>query len=183
LVAILLGSCASVERQADELFAAGEYVQAAQAYEAYLDSDPDFTPAVSTALYRLAVTYGSSSSPLYDPGRSMSLLQQLLAVDPNGEYSLAARLMLHQQKEIVSLSAVVTSRRDLIQTLIADLSRLQDDLSRTESEVGERNETVQALSVRIEHLRSEISRLSLQLSEREAELERLKEIDLGVPPL
>ncbi len=183
LVSTLVGSCASVERQADDLFAAGEYAQAAQAYEAYLESDPDFTPAVSRALYRLAVTYGSSSSALYDPERSLALLQELLSGDPDGEYSLAARVMLQQQKEIVSLSAVMTSRRDLIQTLIEDLARLQDDLSRTESEIGEKNETVQALSVRIEHLRSEISRLSQQLSEREAELEGLKEIDLEVPPL
>jgi tetratricopeptide (TPR) repeat protein len=183
VVATLLGSCASVERQADDLFAAGDFDQAAQAYEAYLEADPEVSPAVSRALYRLAVTYGSSNSSLYNPERSLTLLEQLLSVDPHGEYSLAARVMLHQQKEIVSLRAVVTSRRDLIQALIADLSKLQDHLSRTQLEVGEKDETVQALSVRIEHLRSEIFRLTRQLSDREAELERLKEIDLEVPPL
>lgn len=183
LISTLVGSCATVvNRQADDLFSAGEYVRAAQAYEAYLGSDPEVGPETSKALYRLAITYGSASSSAYDPERAVSLLQRLLSEDPNGEYSLAAQVILQQQKEIVSLSAVVTSRRDLIQTLIADLSNLQEDLAKTESEVGERNETVQALSARIEHLRSEIARLSQQLSEREAELEMLKEIDLGDQP-
>lgn len=182
LMSTLLASCASVDRQADDLFAAGEYARAAQVYEAYLESEPESGPETSKALYRLAITYGSASSSVYDPEKAVSLLQELLSGDPKGEYSLAAQVILQQQKEIVSLTAVVTSRRDLIQTLIADLSNLQEDLARTETEVGERNETVQALSARIEHLRSEISRLSQQLSEREAELEMLKEIDLEVQP-
>ena len=183
LISTLVGSCATVvNRQADELFSAGEYARAAQAYEDYLDSRPETGPETSKALYRLAITYGSASTAVYDPERAVSLLQKLLSEDPKGEYSLAAQVLLQQQKEIVSLSAVVTSRRDLIQTLIADLAQLQNDLAKTESEVGERNETVQALSSRIEHLRSEIAGLSQQLSEREAELEMLKEIDLEEQP-
>jgi septal ring factor EnvC (AmiA/AmiB activator) len=182
-MSMLAWSCATVDRQADDLFAAGEYVQAARAYEAYLDADPESGPATSKALYRLAVTYGSASSSLYDPKKSVALLQELLSGDPDGEYSLAAEVMLQQQKEIVSLSAVVASRRDLIQNLIDDLSRLQEDLERTETEVGERNETVQDLSDRIERLRREIAHLSKQLSERASELEKLKEIDLDVPPI
>ncbi|NHZ73209.1 MAG: hypothetical protein GWP16_01910 [Nitrospirae bacterium] len=181
-LSMLAWCCASVDRQADDLFAAGEYSQAAHAYEAYLDADPSPGPETSRALYRLAVTYGSSSSSLYDPERSVALLQRLLTEEPEGEYSLGAEVMLQQQKKIVSLSAVVASRRDLIQTLIDDLSALQEDLARTETEVGERNETVQALSDRIQNLRSEISRRSKQLTDREVELEKLKEIDLEVPP-
>lgn len=181
-MSMLAWCCATVDRQADDLFAAGEYWQAARAYEAYLDNEPETSPATSKALYRLAVTYGSSTTSLYDPAKSVALLERLLAEDPNGEYSLAANLMLQLQKEVVSLSAVVASRRDLIQTLIADLSTLQDDLDRTESEVGEKNETVQALSERIDRLRGEIAQLSKRLSDRESELEMLKEIDLEVPP-
>ena len=181
-MSMLAWCCATVDRQADDLFAAGEYWQAARAYEAYLDNEPETSPATSKALYRLAVTYGSSTTSLYDPAKSVALLERLLAEDPNGEYSLAANLMLQLQKEVVSLSAVVASRRDLIQTLIADLSTLHDDLDRTESEVGEKNETVQALSERIDRLRGEIAQLSKRLSDRESELEMLKEIDLEVPP-
>ena len=181
-MSMLAWCCATVDRQADDLFAAGEYLQAARAYEAYLESNPESGSATSRALYRLAVTYGSTSSSLHDPQMSVALLERLLAEDPDGEYSLAAEVMLQQQREIVSLSAVVASRRDLIQALIGDLSRLQEDLARTETEVGEKAETVQALSERIENLRSEISRLSKQLSDRESELEMLKEIDLEVPP-
>ena len=182
-MSMLAWSCATVDRQADDLFAAGEYVQAARAYEAYLDSGPESGPDTSRALYRLPVTYGSATSSLYDPEQSVTLLRELLSGDPDGEYSLAAEVMLQQQKEIVGLSAVVASRRDLIQNLIADLSRLQEDLERTETEVGERNETVQDLSDRIERLRREIAHLSKELSERESELEMLKEIDLDVPPI
>lgn len=174
--------CATVDRQADDLFAAGEYSQAARAYEAYLDTAPEPDSGTSKALYRLAVTYGSSSTSLYDPEKSVALLERLLAEDPNGEYSLAANLMLELHKEIVSLNAVVASRRDLIQTLIADLSTLQEDLDKTETEVGEKDETVQALSERIHRLRSEIAQLSKRLSDRESKLEMLKEIDLEVPP-
>ena len=61
-MSILAWCCASVDRQADDLFASGEYSQAAQAYEAYLDADPSPGPETSRALYRLAVTYGSSMS-------------------------------------------------------------------------------------------------------------------------
>jgi len=174
--------CATVDRQADDLFAAGEYLQAARAYEAYLGSDPETGSATSRALYRLAVTYGSRSSSLYDPEKSVALLERLLAEDPKGEYTLAAEVILQLHEEIASLSAIVASRRDLIQTLIADLSSLQEDLDRTETEVGERDETVQDLSERIRHLRSEISGLSRRLSDRESELEMLKEIDMEVPP-
>ena len=174
--------CATVDRQADDLFAAGEYSQAARAYEAYLDTASEPDSGTSKALYRLAVTYGSSSTSLYNPEKSVALLERLLAEDPNGEYSLAANLMLELQKEIVSLNAVVASRRDLIQSLIADLSSLHEDLDKTETEVGESNETVQALSERIQRLHSEIAQLSKRLSDRESELEMLKEIDLEVPP-
>jgi len=181
-MAMVAWGCASVDQRADDLFSAGEYSQAARAYEAYLDSDPEPGSATSKAIYRLAVTYGSTSTSLYDPEKSVTFLERLLAVDPYGEYSLAANLMLQLQKEIVSLNAVVASRRDLIQTLIADLSCLQENLDRTETEVGEKNETVQALSERIDRLRSEISQLSKRLSDRESELEMLKEIDLEVQP-
>jgi len=174
--------CATVDRQADDLFAAGEYSQAARAYEAHLDTASEPDSGTSKALYRLAVTYGSSSTSLYDPEKSVALLERLLTEDPNGEYSLAANLMLELQKEIVSLNAVVASRRDLIQSLIADLSSLHEDLDKTETEVGESNETVQALSERIQRLHSEIAQLSKRLSDRESELEMLKEIDLEVPP-
>ena len=182
VILVVISGCASVVRQADHLFEAGDYAPAAQAYEDYLHSMPERGPSRSRALYRLAVTYGSESQPPHDPGRSVELLEQLLAEDPQGDYFLAAEIMLESQREIVRLSAVVASRRDVIQTQIADLSRLQAELERTESEVGERNETVQVLLDRIERLRREIARLSNQLSDREAELEKLKEIDLEVPP-
>lgn len=182
LITMWLWSCASAVRQADDLFDAGEYPQAARAYEAYLASNPVSGPATSRALYRLAVTHGSAGSPTYDPERSIALLERLLKEDPDGEFSLAAEVMLQLRREIARLSNDVASRRELIQALIADLSGLQDHLERTESEVGEKTETLQALSERIELLRREIARLSRQLSEREAELEQLKEIDLEVPP-
>ncbi len=182
LISWVAWSCASVVRQADDLFEAGEYTQAARAYESYLSSDPEAGPATSRALYRLAVTYGSSASSLYDPAKSVRVLERLLAEDPDGEYSLAAQAMLDLHEEVVSLGAVMASRRQLIQALLAELSRLQEDLARTESEVGYKNDEVQALEERIQHLRSEVALLSRHLSEREVELQQLKEIDLEAPP-
>jgi chromosome segregation ATPase len=183
LVALIIWGCASAVRQGDELFEAGDYAQAASAYEAYLDSEPPAGPATSRALYRLAVTYAAADGASYDAARSAALLEHLLTEDPEGEYSLAAEVMLRLQKEVVSMGAVVASRRDLIQALSEDLSRLQQDLVRTESEMGAKDEAVQTLFERIQRLRDEITRLSRELSEREQELERLKQIDLEAPPL
>lgn len=177
-----LAACTTVSSQADWLFETGEYAQAAKAYESYLESDPDPGPKTSRALYRLGLTYASTEASSYDPQKAAELLKELLEQDPDGIYSLGASVLLGLQEEVLHLRDEVASRRDLVQSLVAEHSGLRQELERVEGEAGEKDEAVQDLSARIQRLESEIGRLKSDLAQRVEELERLKAIDLETPP-
>lgn len=177
-----LAACATVSTQADQLYESGDYAQAAKAYEAVLESDPEPGPSTSRALYRLSLTYASADSASYDPKRAAELLHELLEQDPAGVYSLEASVLLALQEEVLRLRDDVASRRDLVQSLVAEHSDLRQELERVEGEAGEKDETVQDLSARIRGLQNEIGRLKAEVARREEELERLKAIDLDTPP-
>lgn len=175
-------ACASVGTVGDMYFESGRYREAVAAYESYLSTGSEDPERRSLTLYRLGVSYAVPGTPVHDPARSSSTLTRLLDVDPNGPYSVEARLLRDLQDETLAKRSLVDELRLEIAFLGDELDRLQGALATARSEKGEGEREVTELTDRIRGLRGEMSRLSGELEAAVEELERLKAIDLGSPP-
>lgn len=175
-------ACSSSKSVGDEYFESRLYVDAATAYQAYLDNEPRDARRVARSLYRLGVIYALPESPLYDPERAAEILDRLLRINPGGPYSSEAELIRHLQLEVVKTRDELAMVRQQIEELRGELEAAELELEQTQAELGEGAEQVETLSEQIASLRGRIEVLSGKLAAKEQELERLKAIDLQQPP-
>lgn len=175
-------ACSSSQSVGDQHFESGLYVDAAAAYQAYLDNEPRDARQVARSMYRLGVIYGLPESPLYDPERSAEILDRLLKINPGGPYSSEAELIRQLQLQVVETREELAMDRQQIEELQGELEWMEVELEQARAELGEGAEQVATLSQQIESLRARIRVLSGELATKEQELERLKAIDLQQPP-
>jgi chromosome segregation ATPase len=178
LVCFILAACTSGSaRPGDRYFDSERYVDAAEAYEEYLNEGIETREEEALTLFRLGLIYARNESSLYDPTRSVEMLSRYLEVDPSAPFELQARLILGLEQEVVQLRADVAKRKERIETLFSELSELQEQIERAKGQVGVREQKVETLSVQIDDLRQKIESLMREVEEKEVELERLKAID------
>lgn len=178
LVCFTLAACTSGSaRLGDRYFESGLYVDAAEAYEEYLNEGIETREEEALTLFRLGLIYARDESPLYDPARSVEMLSRCLEVEPNAPFELQARLILGLEQDVVQLRGDVAKRKERIEVLFTELSELQEQIERAEGQVGAREQKVETLSAQIDNLRQKIESLLREVEEKEVELERLKEID------
>ncbi len=180
-LASLAGGCLS-SSLGDRHFNNGDYVRAAAAYEQSLQKGDSLFQPADRALYRLALIYTSSESPLEKRERGQALLQQLLDQHPKSAYRLSASLILELQRTLTGLQEETSRREARIDTLFREVNELQRGSDRMEDEAGSREDRIEVLIRRLRRLSREVEQLTDQVAQREAELERLKEIDLARPP-
>ena len=177
--------CQSTTRVGDRYYEAGRLPEAEAAYQVYLDSASGDQEQTLQTLYRLGVIYATPGSPVYDPGRSVEVLEALLADYPANPWAPEALLLRNLQVQIGDLGAELTGDRVRLAELEVDLAEREQELAALEAEVGERDEQIEALQESIPPLRIEIRNLIRDLATKQEELEqleRLKAIDLDQPP-
>jgi tetratricopeptide (TPR) repeat protein len=114
----------------EKYFDAGDYANAAQAYQTYLRSSAS-SPDQDRALFRLALTRALPGSPVRDLPQAMSLLRQLVTRFPQSSLRPQAESLLGLQGEIDKLQTDVGKKDDRIRELTQELERLkQIDMQR-----------------------------------------------------
>jgi len=185
LVTSILGSCQSTTRVGDRYYANGRYPEAAAAYQVYLDSGTSDKDQTTRTLYRLGVMFATPGGSMYDPDRSLEILDQLLSVYPGSLHAAEARLLRNLQVEIRDLEQELTGDRIRLTELAVDLAERESELADLEQQVGDRDDQILALQDSIPPLRIEVRELIRELASKQQELEqleRLKAIDLDQPP-
>lgn len=178
IVGLSLVACVSgSSRIGDRYYDSERYVEAAAAYETYLDEGFESRDEEALTLFRLGLIYSRAESSLYDPTRSIGLLEQSLELRPDSAYNLEARLILELVEDVARLEGEVEDRKRRIEFLFAELSEMQEEVEKVEGQVGARERTVETLSTEINGLRAQIDSLTLEVEQKEEELELLKAID------
>jgi tetratricopeptide (TPR) repeat protein len=175
-------SCGSSQGVADRYYASERYIEAAAAYQSYLDQEPSDSERMARARFRIGVIHAQPGTSLYDPEQAVAVLDRLLLIDPGGPYSTEARLLRDLQVRVLDLDRELESGRVRAAELAAELAARHAGLIEIEEAMDDSEEAVESLTAEIERLRSEIRFLSEELDRRQQELDRLKAIDLAQPP-
>jgi len=136
------------------------------------------------ALFRAALLHGTPGTPVYDPVRARSLLEQLTTQSPRSDRAAAARHLLPLfealdravvlERQVRDLEREIAQQDARIERLLLERDDLRDRL-RTEQEQRE------SLRLALESLEAELRTRDLQLRTLRTELDRLKAIDLRLP--
>lgn len=163
LVCGAVAGCASSLRQADRLFDARAFAQAASAYEAALGGGRGES-GLDRALFRLALVHALPASPLHDERRARELFEELTRRFGESPYSFEAALILELEDRGQRL-------RDEAERQRQEIAELEAESARRGKDAEQLRETVTELQLKLESLGSEIG-------ECEKQLEQLKAIDL-----
>jgi outer membrane protein assembly factor BamD (BamD/ComL family) len=110
--------------QADRAFVAGNYDEAARAYENYLRVTP-FGGLRDEALFHLALAYALRPAPSTDWQRAAMIFKQLIDEYPNSPLKSPAYLILSLRTELDQSSADAKQRDQRIKQLTTELDRLK----------------------------------------------------------
>lgn len=110
--------------QAERAFAAGNYQEAARAYESYLQLTPDGGKR-DEALFRLALAYALPENPNHDWRRATTWLKQLVDQFPQSPFKPPARLILALHSEVGELTADTQKREQRMRQLSTELDKLK----------------------------------------------------------
>jgi len=156
----LLAGCASGLKEADRSFASGDYLQAAAAYETYVDRHPTAADA-DDALFRLALAYTVPESRVYDRSRAAATLELLVKRHPQSPHRPAAGVLLG-----------LLGRLDEVE---AEAARTSERLAAAETAGVEAKK---AHDEQVARLRASLTESEAQARRLRDELNRLKSIDL-----
>jgi hypothetical protein len=110
--------------QANRAFISGNYTQAAQAYEHYLQLEPSGGQR-DLALFRLGLTYALRPAPNQDWQRAATMLRQVIEDYPASPLKVAAMIILALRTELEQTAANTKQRDDRIRQLTTELERLK----------------------------------------------------------
>lgn len=174
-------------QEADALFEAGNYAQAASLYQQHLSQPSPRQQA--QALFRLALIHVLPESSLHDPQKATLLFQKLLQLSPGAPLASQSRLILGLKSQIRKNGTQLEQRRSEMQKLESEATLLKEGMGRLESAASESRAQTEELEADVQRLQRRIRRLRSAIQEREeqvrqlsSELERLKQIDLGRRP-
>jgi TolA-binding protein len=117
----------------EKYFRAGNFPQAARAYEAYLKSNPKSNYR-DMALFYMGLSRALSGGPNRDPHQGEVALKQLVAEFPKSPYKSQAEFILVLQAQIDTLRVDVKERDEKIKQLSDELQKLKEiDMQRRPS--------------------------------------------------
>jgi tetratricopeptide (TPR) repeat protein len=154
----------------EKYFDAGDYANAVQSYELYLQTNPAASHR-DLVLFRMALAHAFPASPVQDLSKSLQLLAQLVTQFPQSSYRPQAEFLLSLHAELDTLRAGVAER--------------EQDIQKLSKELDERDRSEQ---VDREALRSDVTKKEERIKQLSEELEKLKQIDMqrrpsAVPPI
>ncbi|MCH9651065.1 MAG: tetratricopeptide repeat protein [Deltaproteobacteria bacterium] len=189
-VCLLLGlgwittACSTAFTDADRAFEAKSFPQAAQAYEAYLASNPS-SPHKAKILFRLALMYLSPESKAHDPEAARSTFDRLVEEDPGSPFASLVAYAFYLERRVGELSREMEKSQEMVATLRRDLAVATDAQARAEAEKQARDEQLavrgrqlEELTDTLEGLRTEVQDRKQQMRHLTEALELLKQIDL-----
>ncbi|MBI2821218.1 MAG: tetratricopeptide repeat protein [Acidobacteria bacterium] len=116
-------------QRAELSFEAGNYAEAAQAYELYLQEDG--TPANrDRVLFRLGLVHALPGSLVYDWAQAAKYLRELTDAFPQSLYAHEARLILELQEDVEHLQGEVERLQGDIAKRDAKIRQLSDEMER-----------------------------------------------------
>ena len=130
---------------AERYFVAGDYGNAAQAYETFLASSRSPTNR-DKALFRLGLLHAFPESPVRNIPQAINMLQQVVSQFPQSPYRPEAEFLLRLQAEVDRLSASVGQRDEQVKILAEESERLKQAGS-------EREERIRGLTQELERLK------------------------------
>ena len=186
---LLVGTgCSLGPSLADRSFEAGDYREAAQKYEAYLQNHPD-GPGRERALFRLTLLYSSPDTPVHDKERGESLRVQLVEQYPGGPYGSWVSWQAFLEGRVGVLRQSLEAKEAHIEKLRAELEIAQREsvesqilLKALEEELEERLAEMRVLAKRLEVARNEATTQKERMERLTEALELLKTIDLKETP-
>jgi tetratricopeptide (TPR) repeat protein len=117
----------------DQSFEAGNYQQAAKAYEAFLSKSPKAKNR-DQALFYLGLSRALASNSGRDMRQAEAAFKRLLSEFPGSPYKKQAELVLGLQAQIEKLRSDISEREDRIKQLSKELQTLKEiDLQRKPS--------------------------------------------------
>jgi len=160
--------CSSALRRADALYSAGDFGQAAAAYEAALAGAPagDQTPR---ALYRLGVSRAAPGTAGFDPSKAREAFEDLVKRFPSSSYAREAALPL----------ALLERLSAAVDRLAALQSELEKARAATEAVSKSSQENSDYLQAQVLQLQFTVAEREQTIAELRREMEQLKRIDLG----
>ena len=183
---LMLVSCQSTTSYVgDQYYEEGDLADAEAAFVKYLGSDSVNADTASRALYRLGVIYATPRSSLYDPDRSIEVLEELVTTYPESPFSPEAMLVRGLLLQARDLNLAREQAESHLAELEIELAAHQAEVFTLQKEMGVREGRITQLEASIPPLEAQIRDLTEQLRAKESELEqldRLKAIDLESPP-
>ncbi len=164
------------DRIAAAYFSAPDYPASVSQCETLAQS-PTF-PDRNAMLFRLAMAYALSGSPVRDGAHARQLLQQIVASsdDANKE---GAQYVLELEARVDSLTAEVSERDKTIETLKANIQDLNAQLQQAKEADAQ---ALAKLQDQINQLTSEMNKRDQKVADLTRELKRLREIDMQRKP-
>ncbi len=173
---------------ADRHFKAGEYLGAAQAYEAFLNANPKAQNR-DRILFRLAISYALAGGEPENFRKSLSLLRTVFIQFPDSEYKAETEYILSLQTDIDRLRVDLREKSDLVREQNDVLEQQAAALASRDKSILDRDkllkdkdrllrEKERALAERDKSM-GEMEDKLLKLSQ---ELEQMKKIDLERKP-
>ena len=151
----------------DSAYAARNYGSAAEAYQQYLQGNPQAAER-DRALFRVAMSYFAKESPPHDEARALERLRDLAATLPASPYATEASLYLTLHDDLAAQLQTLAERSRRIEELSAEVARLN-------LEDGKKAEELQKW-------KAEAARREERIKQVSAELDRLKAIDMQRKP-
>lgn len=178
----IFGCSAGPGAEGHREFSRGDFAAARGSYEAALERGVDD----AEVLLRLAIAYLLSSPE--DP-RAAELLRRVAAEDVGGPHRPVASLLLSLQRSLVESEQEATAVRRRVAALEHELevsSALVDGLrgedKDTDVAIDELERSREQLRRRLAESRELLEAETVKVKALRAELQKLKEIDLGRPP-
>ena len=181
LVILIVTASGCAVHRADQLFAAGDYEAAINAYESLLVRRAELSADDAQTLMNLALAYSEPDLPTYDAARSERYLRLLVELFPRTSEGREAGLLLEAVEarlEAERLSAELARRDEQLMHLRAVLESVAIAETRLRDEVESKDEATADLEGRVSTLTRKARTLTEEIAALQAELEAIKRIDL-----
>jgi predicted RNase H-like nuclease (RuvC/YqgF family) len=169
----------------EQALVAGDYTAAVQAYERYLERNPEAKDR-DYVMFRLAMSLAREGSPAHDPERAMQVLRELAAQYPESPWVIPAQMILEMKSQLQQQDAEIART----EARIAQLSGELDAANRQEAEWRAQLQQLEQATTeeskqkeaKLKKLRASLDETMQRIRKLTAELEALKKIDLQRRP-
>jgi outer membrane protein assembly factor BamD (BamD/ComL family) len=169
----------------EQAFKSGDYSGAVQAFERYLERNPEAEDR-DYVMFRLAMSLALEGSPAYDPQRSTQVLKELSVQHPESPWVVPAQMILDLKSQLQQQDAVIAQTEARTAQLSAELAAANRQEAEWRAQLQQLEQTTTQESkqkeMKLRQLRASLEETTQRIRKLTAELEALKKIDLQRRP-